>query len=441
MLYTDPDKGQNQHETMGMKRKIAVIGLGYVGAPVAVAFARNGFETIGFDIDAQRIAELRSGLDRTGELEGSVTLPGLTYSDHPEDLKKADFYIVTVPTPVDRSRRPDLRPLKSASETIGHVLSKGDIVVYESTVYPGATEEECIPVLENVSGLVHGVDFKTGYSPERINPGDKTNRFETITKVVSGSDAESLDIIAETYATVIKAGIHRAPNMKTAEAAKAIENTQRDINIAFVNELSQFFDRVGIDTMDVLEAAGTKWNFLPFTPGLVGGHCIGIDPYYLTFKAEELAFHPEVILSGRRVNDEMGRVIANQAIKLLLKKSGADKRTVTILGLSFKENVPDLRNSRVFDILNELKSIGVEVQVSDCMADPDEARREYGIDLVPLEQLKPSELVILAVPHKEYCEGGWKLISRLLKQNGAVMDIKSVLNRSDRPDSVLLWRL
>jgi len=366
----------------------------------------------------------------------------LTYSCDLDDLKQSDFYIVTVPTPIDAARRPDMGAVLAASRTVAQVLKKGDIVVYESTVYPGATEEDCVPVLEQISGLKCGEDFSVGYSPERINPGDKEHRFETILKVVSGYDAATLDIVARTYEAVVTAGVHRAANIKTAEAAKVIENTQRDLNIAFVNELSQIFERVGIDTHDVLEAAGTKWNFLKFTPGLVGGHCIGVDPYYLTHKAEQLGHHPQVILAGRRVNDRMGHHIAMQVAKMLMKRGRTDEPRVTILGLTFKENVPDLRNSKVVDILSELDDMGIETQITDPWADKAEAMEEYGVTLLDEADLKPADVVVFAVPHKKYVEQGWPLVQNLLKdKSGFIVDIKSVLNRQETPADITLWRL
>src|ERR1700704_1466337 len=336
-------------------RKIAVIGLGYVGLPVAVSFARAGVPVVGFDIDATRVAELRQGTDRTREVDvDDLRHPSLAFTADPEALKESDFYIVTVPTPIDEARRPDLRAMIAASRSVGSALKKADIVVYESTVYPGAVEEDCVPVLAETSGLVPGVDFTVGYSPERINPGDKQHRFETITKVVSAQDAKTLSIVAAVYGSVVTAGIHRAPSIKVAEAAKVIENTQRDLNIAFMNELSLIFQALNIDTGDVLAAAGKKGNFLPFQPGLVGGHCIGVDPYYLTFRAEKAGYHPEVILAGRRINDGVGQRIARDGIRRLFRHARGGVATVTILGMTFKENVPDTRNSKVFDIVREL---------------------------------------------------------------------------------------
>lgn len=427
-----------------MDRKIAVIGLGYVGLPVAVSYGRAGYPCIGFDIDTGRIEELKKGYDRTEEVEdGDVLHESLTYSADVEALKAADFFIVTVPTPIDSARRPDMGAVLAASRTVASVLKKDDIVVYESTVYPGATEEDCIPVLESISGLKCGKDFSVGYSPERINPGDKEHRFETIQKVVSGYDAETLEIVAQTYEAVVTAGVHRAPSLKTAEAAKVIENSQRDLNIAFVNELSQIFQKVGVDTYDVLEAAGTKWNFLRFTPGLVGGHCIGVDPYYLTHKAEQLGHHPQVILSGRRVNDQMGQHIAMEVVKTLMKRGRTDEPVVTVLGLTFKENVPDLRNSKVVDIISALQEMGITVQVSDPWADAEEAMEEYGVRLTPEAELKPADGVVLAVSHKAYVEAGWAGIMSLVKDpaNSFAFDIKAVLPREEKPHGVRLWRL
>ena len=427
---------------MAHERKIAVIGLGYVGLPVAAAFARSGASVIGFDIDRKRVDELRSGLDRTREVAPADLKQASLYFDHePSCLAEADFYIVTVPTPIDGARRPDLGAILSASNTVGKVLKSGDIVVYESTVYPGAIEEECVPVLEKNSGLAGGRDFTVGYSPERINPGDKEHRFESITKVISAQDARTLDIVAEVYGSVVKAGIHRAPSIKVAEAAKVIENTQRDLNIAFMNELSAIFHQLGIDTGDVLAAASTKWNFLNFQPGLVGGHCIGVDPYYLTFRAEKAGYHPEIILAGRCINDRMGERVARECMRALLQ-SGRPNPTVTILGITFKENVPDIRNSKVMDISRELERVGVSVQISDPIASAGETVDEYGIRLTSIEALRPADAVILAVAHKEYVGGGWGLISKLLKdQQGIVLDVKARLDRAKKPEGIDLWRL
>jgi UDP-N-acetyl-D-glucosamine/UDP-N-acetyl-D-galactosamine dehydrogenase len=423
-------------------RKIAVIGLGYVGLPVAVAFAKSGVPVIGFDVDGKRVDELRSGHDRTREVEvAHLKQATLRLDDDPSSLANSDFYILTVPTPIDGARRPDLGALLLASETVGKVLKRGDIAVYESTVYPGAIEEECLPVLEKKSGLSGGRDFTVGYSPERINPGDEAHRFENITKVVSAQDGKTVDIIADVYGSVVKAGIHRAPSIKVAEAAKVIENTQRDLNIAFMNELSAIFHQLGIDTGDVLAAASTKWNFLNFQPGLVGGHCIGVDPYYLTFRAEKAGYHPEIILAGRRINDSMGERIARECMRALLQNGRANP-TVTILGLTFKENVPDIRNSKVIDISRELERVGVRVQVADPMASAEETAHEYGIRLTPIGSLHPADAVIFAVAHKEYVVGGWPLIAKLLKENrGIVLDVKAKLDRTKKPEGIDLWRL
>ncbi len=423
-------------------RRISVIGLGYVGLPVAVAFARAGKPVIGFDIDRGRIEELKSGHDRTREIEPEdLRHPTLTYTSDPAALRDADFHIVTVPTPIDGDNRPDLRAMLGASETVGGALKRGDIVVYESTVYPGAVEEDCVPVLERVSGLKAGADFTVGYSPERINPGDRQHRFETITKVVAGQDARTLDIVAGVYGSVVTAGVHRAPSIKVAEAAKVIENTQRDLNIAFMNELSLIFDRMGIDTGDVLAAAATKWNFLPFQPGLVGGHCIGVDPYYLTHRAERAGYRPEVILAGRRINDEMGQRVARECLRRLSERGCTNPR-VTVLGITFKEDVPDIRNSKVIDIVRGLEQGGAAVQIVDPLALPHEVEHEYGVRLSSRDGLPPADAVILAVTHVEYVQAGWPLVSRLLKDGrGLVMDVKGRLDRAGRPDGIDLWRL
>lgn len=422
-------------------RRVAVIGLGYVGLPVAVAMAARHGTVIAFDIDPVRIRELAAGYDRTGEI-GTTELADadLVLTSDPARLADADFHIVTVPTPITDTKRPDLGPLLAASKTVGRHLKPGAIVVYESTVYPGATEEDCVPILEAESGLRLGRDFGVGYSPERINPGDRQHRFETITKVVSGSDAATLDVVAAVYGGVVKAGIHRAPSIAVAEAAKVIENTQRDLNIALMNELSIIFQRLGIDTHDVLAAAGTKWNFLPFTPGLVGGHCIGVDPYYLTHRAEQFGYRPEVILAGRRINDGMGPLIARETVKHLLRH-GTRPQTVTVLGLTFKEDVPDIRNTRVIDIVRELESFGVRVQVSDPLADPGHTRREHGLDLAPFSALLPADAVILAVAHADYRRLSWADLGALLTGGaGLVVDVRSCLNRQGRPGTIDLWR-
>jgi UDP-N-acetyl-D-galactosamine dehydrogenase len=419
-----------------------VIGLGYVGLPVAAAFARSGSPVIGFDIDPGRVAELRAGKDRTREvMPEDLKSSNLRVTSEARDLAGADFYIVTVPTPIDEANRPNLGPMLLASRTVGEVLKKGDIVVYESTVYPGAIEETCVPVLQEHSNLKAGSDFTVGYSPERINPGDTAHRFETIVKVVAAQDAPTLDVVADVYGSVVTAGIHRAPSIKVAEAAKVIENTQRDLNIAFMNELSAICEVLGIDTGDVIAAARTKWNFLPFYPGLVGGHCIGVDPYYLTHRAEMAGYHPQVILAGRRINDNVGFRVARECVRRLFGRGNGGSQ-VTILGLTFKENVPDTRNSKVLDIVRELQSFNVDVQVHDPLASPDEAKHEYGLALTELDSLRPADAVILAVSHQDYVRGGWPLVTRLLKGGeGVVLDIKSLLDRATKPAGVDLWRL
>jgi UDP-N-acetyl-D-galactosamine dehydrogenase len=421
-------------------RKLAVIGLGYVGLPVAVAFGRHGAPVIGFDIDAERIAELRSGCDRTREVDKhDLSHPALAFTSDPADIAASDFFIVTVPTPIDQARRPDLTALLRASATVGRALKQGDIVVYESTVYPGATEEDCVPILEQASGLVAGRDFTVGYSPERINPGDKAHRFETIKKVVAGQDARTLDIVAAVYGSVVTAGLHKAPSIKVAEAAKVIENAQRDLNIAFMNELSAIFHQLGIDTKDVLAAAGTKWNFLNFTPGLVGGHCIGVDPYYLTYRAQKAGYHPDVILAGRRINDSIGVRVARECLRRL-SKAGTRPELVTVLGLTFKENVVDIRNSQVVDIIREFQSFGIKLQVNDPLADPAATLHEYGITLQ--RELAPADAVVLAVAHDSYRTAGWPFVAGLLKNGrGLVMDVKGALDPADKPAGIDVWRL
>jgi UDP-N-acetyl-D-galactosamine dehydrogenase len=423
-------------------RRIAVIGLGYVGLPVAVAFARLAVPVVGFDIDHARISELSAGHDRTFEVESKdLAHASLVFSSDPDAIRSSDFYIVTVPTPIDDARRPDLGAMIAASRSVAAVLKKGDIVVYESTVYPGAIEEECVPVLAEISRLEPGVEFAVGYSPERINPGDKLHRFETITKVVSAQDPRTLEIIADVYGSAVTAGIHRAPSIKVAEAAKVIENTQRDLNIAFMNELSLILRELDIDTGDVLAAARTKWNFMPFYPGLVGGHCIGVDPYYLTYRAEKAGYHPEVILAGRRINDSMGRRVARECIRGLLRRKGRSGM-VTILGMTFKENVPDTRNSRVIDIVRELQNFGVAVQIADPLANAEAVAHEYDVALTDLEALQPADAVILAVAHDRYIGGGWPLIQQLLEGGtGLVLDVKMKLDRNSQPPGIELWRL
>ena len=426
-----------------MNRVVSVIGLGYVGLPVAVAFGKRK-KTVGFDINPTRIAELRQGHDRTGEVTPEdLAAADILFTSDIDELRQADFHIVAVPTPVDDANQPDLTPVLRASETAGKALKKGDIVVYESTVYPGVTEEECVPILERVSGLTCGTDFTVAYSPERINPGDKEHTFTKIKKVVSGQDAETLEIVASVYESVVTAGVHRAPTIKVAEAAKVIENTQRDLNIALMNELALIFDRLGIDTGDVLEAAGTKWNFLGFRPGLVGGHCIGVDPYYLTHKAEMIGYIPQVILAGRRINDSMGKYIAQQAVReMILAGHNVLDARVTVLGLTFKEDCPDLRNSRVIDIIRELEGYGVQLQVSDPMADGEEARHEYGVALTPLDRLLPASAVIVAVAHQAYRGMTPDQLAALTLGRPVVLDVKGIFDRQALADAgIRLWRL
>ncbi len=426
-----------------MLRRISVLGLGYVGLPVASAFGRAGFQVVGFDIDARRVAELSQGEDRTREVEADLLrAPGLRFSSRPEDLGTADFHIVTVPTPIDASKTPDLEPLKRASATIGGVLKRGDIVVYESTVYPGVTEDVCIPVLEKTSGLTWKTDFNVGYSPERINPGDRERRFDNILKIVSADTPDTLDIVDRTYRSVVKAGTHRAPSIRVAEFAKVLENTQRDVNIALINEVALICDRLDIDTQDVLQAAGTKWNFLPFKPGLVGGHCIGVDPFYIAHKAESVGYHPHVIQSGRRVNDSMGFYVANRVARSIMRSAGNGRPVVTLLGVTFKENVPDIRNTRVVDIARELQDFGIAVQLHDPMADGELLKHEYGLSLTPLDRLQPADAVVLSVAHRSYRDGGWNLVRPLLKPAGGfVADIPAALDRATTPAGVTLWRL
>src|SRR5690625_963552 len=424
-------------------QKIEVVGLGYVGLPVAVAFGEKS-EVIGFDISEERVQELKQGIDRTDEVtEKDLENTSIQFTSDPSDLKEASFIIVAVPTPITENKHPDLTPLEKASKTIGANLSKGAIVIYESTVFPGATEEICIPKLEENSGMKNGKDFYVGYSPERINPGDKERTFKNITKVVSAQNEEVLDIVAEVYGSVIDADIYKASSIKVAEAAKVIENTQRDLNIALMNELAVIFEKLDIDTAEVLEAAGTKWNFLNFTPGLVGGHCIGVDPYYLTHKAQQVGHHPEIILAGRKTNDHVGRFIATSLVKEMIKQDmKVQGSTVTILGFTFKENVPDTRNTRVIDIVHELQDYGVNVQVSDAYADPKKAKEEYGIDLIPQNELKEANAVVLAVPHKVYLEKDWSILNALLKnESGIFYDVKSKLDKRNFPESICLIRL
>jgi UDP-N-acetyl-D-galactosamine dehydrogenase len=435
------------------EEKVAIVGLGYVGLPLAVAFGRQ-VGTIGFDLNEKKLAAYRDGTDPSGEVSDDALAAArwLEYTSDPAALGEADYVIVVVPTPIDQARHPDLSPLQRATATVGRHLRPGATVIFESTVYPGCTEEVCVPILERESGLAwsgrDGSDpgapgFSVGYSPERINPGDKEHRLETIVKVVSGDSPATLERVAGLYARIIDAGVHRAGSIKVAEAAKVIENTQRDLNIALMNELAMIFDRLGIDTLDVLEAAGTKWNFLPFRPGLVGGHCIGVDPYYLTYKAESVGYHPQVVLGGRRVNDGMARYIAEQTVKTLSRGGCAlaDMR-VTVLGLTFKENCPDLRNSRVADVIRELEEYGCSVAVHDPIASADEAELEYGVSLRSLESLEPADALVFAVPHREFLASSAQLLERLLRPGGLAVDVKGVLDRDATRDAgYQLWRL
>lgn len=405
--------------------RIGVVGLGYVGLPLAVEFAKK-FPVVGFDISAPRIAELRSGQDSSLEVAPEeLAAVSMSYTDSLEDLRDCNVYIITVPTPIDEYKNPDLSPLVSASRAMGQIISKGDVVIYESTVYPGATEDDCIPVIEEVSGLTFNQDFYAGYSPERINPGDKEHRVTTIKKVTSGSTPEIAEYVDQLYASIIVAGTHKASSIKVAEAAKVIENTQRDVNIALVNELALIFDKLGIDTEEVLEAAGTKWNFLPFRPGLVGGHCIGVDPYYLTHKAQAIGYHPAIILAGRRINDGMGSHVASSVVKLMLQGDlPVNGGKALVMGLTFKENCPDLRNTRVVDIIGELQSFGMEVDVWDPWVEKDEAKHEYGITPIESPEQGAYDCVVLAVSHREFVELGIEGIRDLGKPGAIVYDVK-----------------
>lgn len=421
--------------------------MGYVGLPLAITFSEQGFNVIGFDINERKIGKYLNGEDPTNEVgdERIKNSKNIEFTSDETKLREANFIIVAVPTPVLENKMPDLRPLEGASKIVGRNLSKGTIVVYESTVYPGATEEVCMPILEKESEMVCGKDFKIGYSPERINPADKDNTLRTITKITSGMDKESSDIIAQVYGEIITAGIHRASSIKVAEAAKVIENSQRDINIAFVNELSLIFDRIGIDTMEVLEAAGTKWNFIPYKPGLVGGHCIGVDPYYLANKASELGYHAQVILSGRRINDGMAKFIAEKTIKKLINNSirvkGAD---ILVMGLTFKENCPDLRNSKINDVITELKEYGANVHVIDPVAPKEEAKREYGIILEDENCIKNMDAVVVAVGHKEYREMEIEKLRKYFNpiySKPLLIDVKSIFNKEKAEKEYDYWRL
>ena len=426
-----------------MERGFAVVGLGYVGLPVAVALAKRFAPVVGFDIARARIAALRRGIDDTGEIEqAELSAAGLEVTDDPDRLAQASFFVVTVPTPIDRTRRPDLSALESACALIGPRLEPGSVVVFESTVYPGLTREICGPLLARASGLAQGVDFKLGYSPERINPGDEQHRLGDVVKVVAGEDEETLDRVAAVYRRIVPAGVHCAPSLEVAEAAKVIENTQRDLNIALMNELAIIFDRLALPTREVLAAAATKWNFLPFTPGLVGGHCIGVDPYYPTARAEAAGYHPHIILSGRRINDGMGAFIGQRLIKMLIAAERPVKAAkVGIVGLAFKENVRDLRNSRVPDIVAELRQFGIAARVADPLVDAAEAGLHYGIELVPLAAFTELDGLILAVPHRVIRNAGWGRLFAALVPGGVFIDVKSAVPRGEVPGHVHYWSL
>ncbi len=429
------------------EEKISLVGLGYVGMPIAVAFAKK-VKVIGFDLNEKKIELYKSGVDPTNEVgDEEISNTTVEFTCDETKLKEAKFHIVAVPTPVNGDHTPDLSPVEGASRIVGRNLQKGSVVVYESTVYPGVTEDVCVPILEAESGLKCGVDFKVGYSPERINPGDKEHRLETIVKIVSGMDEETLELVSKVYSLVIEAGVYPAESIKVAEAAKVIENSQRDINIAFMNELSIIFNKMGIDTTAVLKAAGTKWNFLKFFPGLVGGHCIGVDPYYLTYKAEQIGYHSQIILAGRRINDDMGKYIAENTVKKLIScgKSVKDSR-VAVLGLTFKENCPDTRNTKIVDIINELKEYGVQSYVTDPYAESDDAKKEYGIDIIPMDELKNMDAVILAVAHNKYFELTQADIDALFvpgeNSEKVLIDVKGVLNRNEyEAAGYCYWRL
>ena len=424
--------------------KIAVVGLGYVGLPLAAAFAGNGFDVVGFDRNRERVEALSSRFDFTGAVDSAaLEVDNLTFTSHVAGMSGRDVYVVAVPTPVDTAHKPDLTALADASEAVGQAVCRGAVVCYESTVYPGVTEDFCAPIIERISGLRRGVDFKVGYSPERINPGDREHTVETIVKVVSGEDEEAADLLESLYGSIVRAGVHRAPSIRVAEAAKVIENTQRDLNIAMMNELAVLFDKMGIRTRDVLDAAATKWNFLNFTPGLVGGHCIGVDPYYLTHKAEEIGYIPQVILAGRRINDSMGKFVAEKVVKLVSRSGTKGSPRIGILGVTFKENVPDLRNSRVPDIVKELGEYGVVPQVSDPLIASEACMAEYGFALDPLESLVDLDALIIAVPHEAYLLSGWNSHVRRLRcgGGGVVMDIKAAFYGNRFDERVRYWSL
>lgn len=428
------------------EEKVSLVGLGYVGMPIAVAFSKK-VKVIGFDLNAKKIELYKTGIDPTNEV-GDEAIKNCTVDFTADEtrLREAKFHIVAVPTPVNDDHTPDLTPVEGASKIVGRNLAKGSVVVFESTVYPGVTEEVCVPILERESGLKCGEDFKIGYSPERINPGDKVHRLETIKKIVSGMDEETLDTVAKVYELVVEAGVHRAESIKVAEAAKVIENSQRDINIAFMNELSIIFNKMGIDTKSVLEAAGTKWNFLKFYPGLVGGHCIGVDPYYLTYKAEELGYHSQIILSGRRINDDMGKYVAENTVKNLIKADVSIKNAkVAILGFTFKENCPDTRNTKIIDVYNELREYGITPIIADPEADADEAKRLYGVDFVGIDDVKDCDAVILAVAHEQFKDITMADFENMFKQSenkNVLVDIKGLLDRKEYENAgYIYWRL
>ena len=437
-----------KEKLLEQKEKLAVVGMGYVGFPLAVAFAERGVNVIGFDVNSSKIKEYLAGNDPTHEVgnERLRNLKNIKFTSNEKDLQEAKFIIVAVPTPVLKNKMPDLRPVEGASQVVGRNLTQGAIIVYESTVYPGVTEDICLPILEKESNKKCGIDFKIGYSPERINPGDKVHRVENIVRITSGMDEECAEIIAQVYELIIKAGVHRAASIKVAEAAKVIENSQRDINIAFVNELALIFDKMGIDTLDVLEAAGTKWNFLPFRPGLVGGHCIGVDPYYLAMKAEEIGYRADVILAGRKTNDGMGKFIGEKTVKNMIVSDITIKNShVLVMGLTFKEDCPDLRNSKIEDIINELKDYGVKVSVVDPVADSNEAKKEYDVRLEKIEDIKEIDAIILAVSHKEYKNLDLKELRKMYKsdiKSPVLIDVKGILNKQEAKElGYNFWRM
>lgn len=434
---------KRQGMCMNIRRKIAILGLGYVGLPIAVQFGKHQ-QIIGYDISSKRIEELKHGKDYTNEISSrELSQSNIVFTDQQDDLQQADFYIISVPTPIDNANKPDLRNLIQASKIVAQFLKHGDIVVYESTVYPGTTEEECVPVLESISGLRLDQHFSVGYCPERISPGDKEHTFEKVIKVVSASNEQALNIVYEVYKQVVTAGVHKASSIKVAEAAKVIENTQRDINVALMNELSIIFDKLGIDTNEVLAVAKTKWNFQAYTPGLVGGHCIGVDPYYLTYKAQTVGYHPEVILAGRRINDAMGKYVAAQTIKKMLSLGAYHKGAkVAVLGVTFKEDCNDIRNSKVFDIIKELNAYGIEVKAHDPIADSNHARAEYQINLVNFKDIKNVQALIIAVGHRFYKEMAINEFVEKLQPGGIIIDVKGILNYDHIQElGINIWRL